>query len=488
MLQRPHWKRPSLSSHLFDSTGMSEPLRRSLFYVLISAMFVTVNMVVTTGAAWTGFIIKLGLNAFALGALAAIPVAANAIQILISYLFERTGKRRELFLWIGIIGRAMWIVAGLIPLFFPVPGDVLRVLTLVMVVAVCSCSNAVISVGYLSLISDIVPMRMRGRFLGTRSALSLTTAVIAGILISQLIDRTSEYTGYIIALVLAGIFGALDIACYLRVEWPAMKRPERERASLWKMILTVLRDKRFRYIILMMTFYGFAVNITAPFWYMYMLEVIGMTYTQIALINQVLPNIIGMMVIAWWGGRMDAHGNKPVFQTTGFFMMLYPLLWMFSGPGVFWMLIPLNLATGLVTNAFDLSAQNTYLKAAPEINRSMYISVFLACTQLCGNATASMLGGWLLQNAAPRLEALNLSLAGFRMTRYHYLFLLSGILRVIMVLFLLPRLKEEGSSRTRDLIRESARDARLSLARVYGMHKMSFHRRRLRRHLDKQQM
>ena len=481
-------KRPSVSEHLFDYPGMTETLRRNLFYILLAVVMGTVNSVVTGGAAWTGFIIRLGLNAFALGALSAIPVAANAIQLLISYLFEKTGKRRELFLYIGIIGRAAWIIAGLIPLFFPIPGDIMRVITLVFIVAVCACSNAVISVGFFSLVADILPMRMRGRYFGTRASVSLAVAVISGLLISQLIDRTSAFTGYIIALILAGIFGALDIVCYLRVEWPEMQRPEKSRVSLKEMVMTVLRDRQFRYITLMMTYYAFGVYIAAPFWNMYMIEVIGMSYTQITLLNQVLPNIIAIFIISWWGKKADEFGNKPVFQTTGFIIMFYPLLWLFTGPGVFWMLVPLNIITGLVTNAFDLSAQNTYLNASPSHNRSMYISVYIAVTQLVGTATASMLGGWLLQNVTPHLEALNLSLAGFKMTRYHYLFALSGILRVSMIVFLLPRLKEEGCATAGAMVRETVRGTRLSITRRYAMQKNALQRRRLRKLLDRHEM
>ncbi|MDR1569917.1 MAG: MFS transporter [Oscillospiraceae bacterium] len=465
MFQTRRRRKFNLSAHLFDSAGMSDSLRRSLFYVILSVAFGSVNGIVTTGAAWTGFLRKIGADAFALGILTAIPVAANSIQVFISYAIERTGKRRELFLWAGIIGRFLWAPIGLIPFFIPMSPEMLRVAIVMLFVAVCSCSNAVISVGFYSLVTDIVPMRIRGRYFSARSAVSLVVAVVTGVLISLLIDHTSGYVGYTIALVLAGVFGALDIACYLRVDWPKMKRPEGRQPSLPRMIASVWKHRDFRNITLMMLFWGFAVNIAAPFYNVYMIEVVKMSYTQITLINQVLPNVIAVFIIAWWGRQMDDYGNKPVMQTTGLFTMIYPLLWLFTGANVFWMLIALNLLSGLLSNAFDLGAQNLYLNAAPDTNRSMFISVYFACTQLLGNAVSSAVGGWLLQNVTPLMERWNWKLFGLPMTRYHYIFLFSGILRMAMILFMLPVVREDGSQPMRALLADSSRGIYSSFAR-----------------------
>ena len=485
MMQPKRWRRFDLSAHLFDSTGMSESLRRSLFFVIISVTFGTVNSIVTSGAAWTGFLRKLGADAFALGILSAIPVAANSIQILISYWIERTGKRRPLFLWVGIIGRFLWAPIGLIPFIIPMSFEGLRVATVMVFVAACSCSNAVINVGFFSLVTDIVPMRTRGRYFSSRSAASLVVAVATGILISLLIDHTSGYTGYTIALVLAGLFGAADIACYLGVDWPEMRKPQGKQPSLPSMIATVWKNKPFRNFTLMITFWGFAVNVAAPFWNVYMLEVIHMSYTQITLINQVLPNVIAVFIISWWGRKMDSHGNKPVMQFTGLYTMVYPLLWLFTGPGVFWMLIILNVFSGMLSNAFDLSAQNLYLNAAPDTNRSMFISVYFACTQLLGSAVSSAVGGWLLQNVTPVMESWGWNFIGFTMTRYHYLFLLSGILRMTMVLVMLPTVRENENQTVRALVADSTRELHTSAVRTARGISAAVIRRRARKMMGK---
>ncbi|GHU72225.1 MFS transporter [Clostridia bacterium] len=479
MAQPFRFRKPKLS--LFDSTGMSDSLRKSLNFIILSGMMGTINGNITGGAAWTGFLRMMGANAAALGILAAIPVAASSIQIIISYVIERTGKRKELMLTFGITGRCLWAVIGLIPFIIPMDAASLRIITVMVFVALCAGSNAVINVGFYSLVSDLVPMRTRGRYFSARQACCLIASIVTGLGISFLLDRTSGYTGYTIALAIAGLFGGLDIALFIFCDWPKMHVGQEKRDSLPSMIRHVFQNKRFRKFTLIMLYWGFAVNICAPFYNVYMLEVINMSYTQITLVNQVLPNVITVFIISWWGRRMDSYGNKPVMQFTGLFTMIYPLLWLFTGPNSFWMLIVCNMLSGILSTAFDLGAQNMYLNTAPEVNRSMYISVYFAATQLLGNAMGSAVGGMLVQNVLPAWESWNLHIGSIMMTRYHYIYFISGILRTSMIVCLLPLMQEDNARTVRALIADSATEIRTVWARRSRMFWMTLRRRRMRR-------
>ncbi|GHU67342.1 MFS transporter [Clostridia bacterium] len=487
MAQPLRWRKPKLT--LFDSPGLSETLRRSLNLIIISGAFGTVNGNITGGAAWTGFLRAIGANAAALGLFAAIPVAASSIQILISYVIERTGKRKEWLLSVGIAGRCLWALIGLIPFIIPMSLPQLRITMAMVFVALVAGSNAVISVSFYSLVTDLVPIRTRGRYFGVRQVFCLVAGILTGLLISMLLDRMDGYAGYTIALIIAGVFGGADIALFALCDWPKMHLPEGKRDGLGKMLLTVAKNKRFRKITLIMLYWGFAVNICAPFYNVYMLEVIGMTYTQITLINQVLPNVITVFIISWWGRRMDTHGNKPVMQFTGLFTMIYPLLWLFTGPNVFWILIITNIASGLLSTAFDLGAQNMYLNAAPDVNRSMYISVYFAATQLLGNATSNAFGGILVQNVLPELESLGWHIGSQAMTRYHFIYLISGVMRITMILGMLPMMQEDDSKTVRALIADSALEIRTTWARKTQMLIATVKRKQARRlferHLEK---
>ena len=71
---------------LFDARGLDDVTRRNLLMVIYAVMIGQINMFITTGAAWTGYLREvLRADDFLLGILAAAPVAANTVQIVIAH-------------------------------------------------------------------------------------------------------------------------------------------------------------------------------------------------------------------------------------------------------------------------------------------------------------------------------------------------------------------------------------------------------------------
>ena len=85
-----------------------------------------------------------------------------------------------------------------------------------------------------------------------------------------------------------------------------------------------------------------------------------------------------------------------------------------------------------------------YLYQAPEKNRSMYYAVYFCVTQMVGVALAYSVGGWLVDNVFLGLsEQLHLSVFGFEINQYQFIFQLSVVLRLVVSVFLLRMLPED---------------------------------------------
>lgn len=449
--RRFHIRKPHI--RLYDTTGLAKDVQNSLNLVILAVTFSMVFTNITTGAAWTSYQRMLGADSLMLGIISAIPVTASTLQIIASYVLERTRKRRSLFLVFGLISRLGWVVIGLIPVLVPVGSESMRLFALMAMLALSAGSGAFINVSFYSLMGDLVPLRIRGRYFSARQAVSLLSGIVTGLFVSWLMDRAEGFTGYMIVLVIAGVFGALDICCFFKVHWPAMQKPGGKREGFVTMLRGVLKDRPYMKIVGYFTLWFFAVNIAAPFTNVYFLEQVQMTFTEITIINQILPNIATVLVIGWWGRQMDRYGNQPIVQTAGLYCMLLPLAYVFTGPRSFLILPLANILSGMAWPASDLGQQNMYLAKAPAHNRSMYVAVFFASTQLFGTALSNFAGGILMEGPLWSLEALGLSLAGFRMTRYDFLFILSSLLRMGCVLLLLPHLRQEGDTKAKDMWR-----------------------------------
>jgi len=469
---RVRFRKPKI--HFFDPTGLSQDVQRSLNLVILSVTFAMVFVNITTGAAWTGFQRMLGANALMLGIISGIPVAASTLQIVASYILEKGQKRRKLFLVFGLISRMSWVFIGLIPFIFPVEAESLRLIALLVLLTVTASSGAFINVSFYSLIGDLVPLRIRGRYFSSRQVVSLMAGIVTGLFVSWLMDTATGFTGYTIVLVIAGIAGSIDICFFFFMKWPPMHPRTNETEGIVTMLRSVLRDRGYMKIVRYFTLWFFSVNIMSPFINVYFLEHVQMTFTEITLINQIIPNVATVFIIGWWGRQMDRYGNQPVVQTSGLYCMLLPLAYLFTGPRTFLILPLANVLSGMAWPASDLGQQNMYLAKAPAHNRSMYVAVFFSSTQLLGTALSNFVGGMLMDGPLQYLQTLNLSLMGFHMTRYDYLFVLSSILRIICVVLLLPHLKQEGdtpaSKMLRALLRRFRRKTWLLLHGIRAKH------------------
>lgn len=446
------------SRDLFDSTGMTESLRRSLYMVIWSVTVGMISTVVTTGAAWTGFLLEvIRADDFQLGIIAAIPVAANTSQLFISYLMEKKRNRKFLFLFFGILGRSLWIPIGLVPFFIPEVMGILRAWVVVLLVALIAGGNSFVNLGYNSLVGDLVPIRIRGRYFSARQRVSLIAGILAGFIVSWIMD-TQGLLGYSIVLVLAGIFGVVDLAFFFFIDWPAMRvpKPEEKQESFFSMIKAVFQNSAFMRVVLFYTFWNFAVNVSAPFFNVHMLENLHMTYTQITLFNQITSNISTVLFVSRWGRLLDRYGNKPVLQTVALVCMLPPFLWIFVTPETSYMIIAINLIVGAFWPSIDIGQQNLSLSQSSEKNRSMYVAVFFATYNLLGIALGNTVGGLLVQSVYSHLDLLKLPFLGVTLNKYHYIFITSAVLRAVTVFFILPLLKEEGSKPLGMMMRDVA--------------------------------
>jgi len=445
-------RRPKI--RLYDTTGLSQDVQRGLNVGILAVTLCMVYSNVVTGAIWTGFQRMLGADAMTLGVIAAIPVAASALQIFASYILEKLQNRRFLFLFFGLVTRLSWLFIALIPVFVPVDRTSLRLLSLMVLLTVSATGGSFLNVSFYSLIGDLVPLRIRGRYFTTRHSVSLLAGILTGLFVSWLMDTADAGVAYTVVLAIASLFGTADICCWFFVKWPPMQKPEGNREGLMTMLRAVFSDRQYMRTVGYFTLWCFAVNIMGPFVNVYFLEQVGMTFTEITLLNQIIPNVTTVLVIAWWGRQMDHYGNQPIVQTAGLYCMLLPLTYVLTGPRSFLILPFAHALSGMAWPASDLGQQNMYLERAPQHNRSMYVAVFFACTQLFGTALSNFVGGLLMSGPMLALERLDISFLGFGMTRYSFMFAFSGLLRMGCVLLLLPHLRGETDTPAPQMVRE----------------------------------
>lgn len=479
-----NWMHLKRKFRLFDRKGLDPDQIRTLQIFIYSVMGGVVFGNITTGIAMTSYMKDLGASDFVYGIVIALPPLANAFQFLISYWMEKTRKRTRLFIISGFIQRVSWLPFALVPVFIPMSQPQLRLWTAVILAVISACMGPAMNVSFYSILNDVVPLKIRGRYLATRSKISTFVGLIMGLIVGVLLDTLPPFTNYVAVFLIAFVFGTFDISCYLFCKLPELKTGKAPE-GLFRMLGTVLTDKKYMRMVISLTCWFFSVQLCGPFFNVFSRSATGlaMSNMQIIVTGQVMYNLLLVFVVSRWGRALDEHGTKPVLVVAAFMTSFMPLIWVRMGPGMLWLVAISHAFSGATYCAVDLSQQNLFMVQAPEKNRSMYFAVYFIFTQLLGLALGSTTGGFLLDNVLSRVDNWGIVLGGVPFTRYNALFGLSFMLRLATVLGLLSGIQsDDAEGSTRNMIQAMLK----APANTYRALAYRIKRRRLRKQYDKE--
>lgn len=406
------------------------------------------------GAPFSGFVRSLGVGDFLYGVLMAFPVMGGLFQVLAAYVLERTGHRKKLFLISGVMQRIVVIPIVLIAYIMPPGYKPLTIGFIMLMLLVSALGGSFNGVTFFSWMASIVPISIRGRFFSQRQLFFTITSLIGGLALGSLLDLIGGSLGYIVVLVIATVFGLLDIACFIRIYDPPMDIPDRNM-SLFRVWKEALSHQNFRKYLMFWSVWTFAVNLSAPFFNDYMLNFLNMKYLQITLLASTVYSITTVLSVRRWGNLIDKYGNKPVMQICGLGVVLVPFLWIFVTSDTIGMIAMINVLSGLFWCGVELTSNNMMIGLAPDKNRSFYIGSFSMVTAIMGSIVAYFTGGMLMEATHDLFERLNLMFLGYPIRNYHLLFAITSVLRGLAVVCLLPAVEEENASTARKLARDT---------------------------------
>ncbi|MDD3104464.1 MAG: MFS transporter, partial [Candidatus Cloacimonetes bacterium] len=192
-------------------------------------------------------------------------------------------QRKWPCIWITLIGRFLTLFLGLALLFPSRQDGIWFMLTLLFFSAGFQATGANIWIAW---VSDLIPLRIRGRFLARRNQILLVIGLIISYVVSyhvDLFEGGSRGLSYIArlgaesffvpqnqALFLAFIFIFASIIGIIGLSFLALQ-PERKRAhfpaqSLRQVFREPFQNKNFRLLLVFGSWWMLATGIGSPFW------------------------------------------------------------------------------------------------------------------------------------------------------------------------------------------------------------------------------
>jgi len=298
---------------------------------------------------------------------------------------------------------------------------------------------------------DLVPIEIRGRFFSHRSMLATFVSLISGLLIGVFLDKFSNLYGFAIVFTFAVILGIFDILCFIWVYDPPMRKTDFSNVNFSKLFKESVTHPKFSRFLLFAIFWNFALNISAPYFNLYMIKHLKMSYFDIALFVQIISNVTTILSVRILGRLIDRFGNKPILEISTFIVSFLPYIWCFTTPNNWlFFVILVQIFAGIFWPGIDLSFNNLALGLSPDENRSFYIAVlnlFVGIT----NAVSFILGGYIIEYVAPPIVNFINNLLHIHLVEYHLIFILSGILRLVFSRTFIPKISEERSKPVEEL-------------------------------------
>ncbi len=385
---------------------------------------------------FSAFALFLKASTPQIGLLASLPpLLASFVQLLSAWLGRLTGHRRRIILAGAAIQATSLVPLALLPLFFPSAAVPL----LITCVVIYHSGANLVTPQWSSLMGDLVPERRRGRFFALRTRLTSATTfaslVLAGFLLHLLSGQGMTAIGYVCLFLVAAIARLVSWFHLAKMHDPpghvaAMEVPLGR--GWWRR----LRHSPFVRFSAFFALMQFAVAVASPFFTVYMLRDLHFSYLQF-MANTATTVLFQFLTLARWGRISDAFGNRLILATCACIIPFLPILWTLSTN--FWYLVALQALSGLSWAGFSLSAGNFLYDLVAREKRATYMAVHnvIASTGIFAGA---LLGGYLGAVMPGEITLLGHTL--ILVSPLYGVFAVSTAIRLMVVIALVPRLKE----------------------------------------------
>lgn len=405
-------------------------VENSLSLSIRDGFFASIFATLTGGVFLTGFALALGANELHIGIIAAIPLFGNLFQFIGAYLVNKKGKRKPVSIKSATAARAIWILMLLLPfasMWLPAHQIIIGFL---VILSTGHFFSAISGVAWLSWISDLVPDTHRGRFFGRRNMIIgiavLSFTMLGGKFIDVFDDPIWAFQILFFAAIVAG---AISIKYLQRIPEPDSAPPVQKK-NYFQTLFHPVQDRNFRTLLLFTMIWSFSVHFAAPFFIVYKIKDLQLSYTFIAFLIS-LTSLFDLLGMRFWGYYSDKVGNRPVMLLCSFFVTFLPFgwLWTSSNPLSIYLLLPmLQIVGGFFWAGMNLASVNMLFSLAPRDNKAIYFSAYASVNGIFA-AIASLGGGILgLAMAHRSLDLIVIQIVGLKI-----IFLLSWVLRCVSI-------------------------------------------------------
>lgn len=392
-------------------------VRTSLRASTIDGSLSTVFSNITGGVLLSSFLLDLGANSFEIGMLASLPMIANLLQPIGALLSNRAKSRHDYGIWTFLPSRLLWLVL-LVGIVFQGKNLDFSAQLVYLTLILVGVSNVLASLGsasWMSWLATIVPQKLRGRYYSIRSIVSNLTGLLGLPIASFVVSNWQGGTisGYGVVLGVSILAGLASLTCQRfmidinpqkhQIEELRKDAQETHNHNLCNSLIAPFKDRNLVIFLVYFCLWGFAVNLSTPFFNLYMLKNLDVDITWVTLFGS-LSNGANMLMLLMWGRMSDRIGNRPLLIFAGIAIAITPLFWLLTGisqvHSQLWIYLSIfHLFLGGIWAAIDLGTNNIQIAIAPIQHHATFFAIASAVAGV-GGALGTTAGAALAEYAS----------------------------------------------------------------------------------------
>ena len=373
----------------------------------------------------TPYALAMDATTTQVGFLTAIPYLAMILmQLIAPTLTERAGSRKRFILAGAFLHGLIWLPILLIPFIFHTH----QVWWLILFVTLCVAFDSMGNAPWNSMMADIVPEEVRGRYFSFRTRISALVALVLSFAAGGILQLLTKNIFLAFSMIFTGALISRFFSAWFLSQMiePPVVPSKSKRASILQLSRTLGSTNIGKFIIFN-ALLTFTANVASPFFSVYMLSDLKFNYLTY-FIATAIPTLVTLLCIPFWGKVVDRNGNVKVLRVTMLFIPLLPILWLVSKNAYY--LCGVQVLSGFAWAGCNLAVSLFLYVATRAENRTRYIALNNVL-MFSGVSLGALLGGIL----APHVPLI-------LMNNLLTIFLISGVARILVVLIFLPRISE----------------------------------------------
>ncbi len=424
-----------------DNVPLYKKKEDSVKYSIKDGLFVSIKVGLTENFVMP-FAIALNATSSMLSILSSVPpLFASFMQLFSQNSLKFFKTRKNLIFWTALIQAFMWLPLLLIPLIAS-GNNHLEFLLLIIFVTLETTIGTFQGPIYNSILGDIIDDNKRGEFFGKRNrvvnVMGFVSTILAGLILSFFRDMdtngTTHYVFFGFGILFFLAFVSRLISSYFKYKMydPPYEIPKTK--IKFTAFLKNMTHNNYGIFVMYIFMFRLVASISAPFFALYLLKDMQMSYVYYTLIIGVAI-VASFITMGFWGRLIDKRGSKFVLTISGFMIPISPLLLIIAVyiPNPTTRLIFLlceEAFSGAAWAAFNLSTSSFLFDATSKEERVKYISYY---NFLIGIAVflGAVLGGVLIKIYPVWV-----------LSAIPFIFLTTGLLRLLVTSIFIKKVRE----------------------------------------------